>query len=142
MSKVVHIYTDGACSGNPGPGGWAALLRYGETEKLISGYVNNTTNNRMELSAAIEALKLLTRRSTVTLVTDSIYVLKGITIWIKSWKKKGILSSKINADLWIQLDELNSRHDITWQWIKGHSGHAENEIVDEAARAEIKKHLC
>lgn len=142
MSKVVHIYTDGACSGNPGPGGWAALLRYGETEKLISGYVNNTTNNRMELSAAIEALKILTRRSTVTLITDSIYVLKGITIWIKSWKKKGILSSKINADLWIQLDELNSKHDITWQWIKGHSGHVENEIVDEAARAEIKKHLC
>ncbi|MBP9722799.1 MAG: ribonuclease HI [Gammaproteobacteria bacterium] len=141
MDKVVQIFTDGACSGNPGPGGWAALLRYGSTEKIISGYCPNTTNNRMEMVAAIEGLKLLKRPSKVVLTTDSSYVLKGITVWIKNWHKKGWLKNdKIkNADLWQELDLLNFQHQVTWEWVRGHTGHIENEIVDEAARREIKR---
>lgn len=139
--EVVYIYTDGACSGNPGPGGWAALLRYKDKEKLISGSCSPTTNNRMELMAAIEGLKTLTRQSKVILATDSKYVQQGITLWIINWRKKGWLqpdSDKIkNVDLWLQLEELNAKHEVTWEWVRGHSGHTENEIVDEAARNAI-----
>jgi len=141
MDNVVHIFTDGACSGNPGPGGWAALLRYKDKEKLISGFTKYTTNNRMEMTAAIEGLKLLKRSSKVILVTDSKYVLQGITIWIKKWHKKDLLnkpnSDLKNIDLWRELDLLNNKHHVTWQWVAGHSGHIENEIVDAAAREEI-----
>ena len=142
MVDLVYIYTDGACSGNPGPGGWAALLRYKTKEKLLSGATANTTNNRMELQAAIEGLKALTRTSKVQLVTDSKYVKDGITTWIKSWEKKGEFTktnSKIkNLDLWQELNTLNNKHDVHWQWVRGHSGHEENEIVDQAAREAIK----
>jgi ribonuclease HI len=143
MTDVVYIFTDGACSGNPGPGGWAALLRYKETEKVISGAQKATTNNRMELTAAIEGLKLLKKTSKVVLVTDSKYVLEGITVWIKNWRKKGLLDpakDKIkNVDLWTELELLNNQHQVTWQWVRGHSGHTENEIVDAAARAAIER---
>lgn len=141
MKEVVYIYTDGACSGNPGPGGWAALLRYKDNEKLISGFCHNTTNNRMELMAAIEGLSALNRESTVILSTDSKYLQQGITLWIVNWRKKGWLqphSDKIkNVDLWLQLEALNAKHEVTWEWVRGHSGHAENELVDEAARKAI-----
>lgn len=150
MSKIVYIYTDGACSGNPGPGGWAALLKYNTmpdntVEKLIAGGEANTTNNRMELTAAIEGLLLLKRRCKIILVTDSKYVQQGITSWIINWRKKGWLddinnNNKIkNIDLWQKLDKLNKQHDITWEWVKGHSGHIENERVDKAARLEVEK---
>lgn len=142
MADQVFIFTDGACSGNPGPGGWAALLRYKTKEKLISGGESDTTNNRMELLAAINGLNALTRTSKVTLVTDSKYVMQGITVWIKGWQQKGLLdkpNSKIkNVDLWKKLDLLNNKHDVTWKWVRGHSGHAENEIVDKAAREAIR----
>ncbi len=144
MDKAVYIYTDGACSGNPGPGGWAALLRYKDQEKLISGYVSHTTNNRMEMTAVIESLSLLKKPTTIVLTTDSKYVMDGITTWIKNWKKKGLLEkedSKLkNIDLWKKLDALCAQHKIKWQWVKGHDGHVENEIVDAAARQEILKH--
>lgn len=142
MTDVVYIFTDGACSGNPGPGGWAALLRYKTKEKLLSGSSKDTTNNRMELMAAIKGLEALKRASKVMLYTDSKYVQQGITTWIKGWQQKGLLdkpNSKIkNVELWQELDKLNSKHDVTWKWVKGHSGHEENEIVDKAARAAIK----
>jgi ribonuclease HI len=141
MIDAVYIYTDGACSGNPGPGGWAALLRYKTKEKLISGAEPNTTNNRMELMAAISGLRALSKHSNVILVTDSKYVKDGITVWIKSWRAKGLLdkpNTKIkNVELWQQLDELNKKHNVDWQWVRGHNGHVENEIVDKAAREAI-----
>lgn len=141
MTDFVYIYTDGACSGNPGPGGWAALLRYKTKEKLISGAEPATTNNRMELTAAINGLRALTKKSHVILVTDSKYVKDGITVWIKSWQQKGLLNkpnTKIkNVELWQELDELNKKHHVTWEWVRGHSGHIENEIVDKAARDAI-----
>ncbi|PUB14824.1 ribonuclease HI [Yoonia sediminilitoris] len=135
-------YTDGACSGNPGPGGWGALLiaREGDTvvkERELSGGEPETTNNRMELLAAINALETLERGTALTLVTDSAYVKDGITKWIHSWKrngwkKKGGLK---NVDLWQRLDAATARHDVTWEWVKGHAGHPENERADELARA-------
>ena len=135
-------YTDGACSGNPGPGGWGALLiaRKGDAvvkERELSGGEPRTTNNRMELLAAINALEAFARPSTVTLVTDSVYVKDGITKWIygwkaKGWKKKG--GEIKNLELWQRLDEARNRHDVTWEWVKGHAGHPENERVDELAR--------
>lgn len=141
MVDEVYIYTDGACSGNPGPGGWAALLRYKSKEKLLSGGAEDTTNNRMELMAAIQGLGALKRISKVVLVTDSKYVLDGITTWIKTWRQKGLLdkaNTKIkNVDLWQELDKLNNKHEVKWQWVRGHSGHAENEIVDKAAKDAI-----
>lgn len=143
MDKVVYIFTDGACSGNPGPGGWAALLRYQDQEKLISGFEKHTTNNRMEMSAAIYGIKAVKKVSKIVLTTDSKYVMDGITVWIKNWRKKGLLdkpnSSIKNTDLWKELELLNNQHDITWKWVKGHAGHAENELVDAAAREEIEK---
>ena len=140
-SDTVEIFTDGACSGNPGPGGWGALLRRGEHERELSGSEASTTNNRMEMMAAIVALEALKRPCVVTLSTDSRYVLDGITKWLANWKRNGWRTAKRaevkNADLWRRLDEAIAPHDIDWQWVKGHSGHAENERVDALARAAI-----
>lgn len=137
----VEIFTDGACRGNPGPGGWAALLRYGATEKLVNGASAQTTNNRMELQAAIEGLKLLKRSSRVVLTTDSEYLRKGINTWVAKWKRNGWRTAQKkavkNRDLWEVLDELAVDHEIEWCWVKGHSGHPENERVDQAANDAI-----
>ena len=134
----VEIFTDGACSGNPGPGGWGAILRYGETERELSGGEADTTNNRMELTAAIEALNALKRPCDIVLTTDSTYVKDGITSWIDGWKKRGWKNSQKkpvkNEDLWKALDAARSRHTVEWKWVKGHAGHAENERCDELAR--------
>lgn len=138
MKKPVEIWTDGACSGNPGPGGWGALIRYGEHERELSEGASDTTNNRMELMAAIEALNALKQPCSVTLHTDSQYVKGGITGWIHGWKKNGWRTSAKkpvkNAELWKALDEAVTRHDVEWRWVKGHAGHAENERADELAR--------
>ena len=137
MKPAVEIFTDGACKGNPGPGGWGVLLRYGTTEKELFGGEPQTTNNRMELMAAIEGLKALTKPCSVTLTTDSHYVRKGITEWLPGWKRKNWRTASgqpvKNQDLWQLLDEQNSRHTIDWRWIKGHAGHRENEIADQLA---------
>lgn len=134
----VEIWTDGACSGNPGPGGWGALLRFGKHEKELSGGEIDTTNNRMELMAAIEALNALKRSCDVDLHTDSKYVRGGITEWMHNWKKNNWRTAAKkpvkNADLWQKLDEAQSRHTITWHWVKGHAGIPENEKADELAR--------
>lgn len=138
---LVEIFTDGACRGNPGPGGWGALLRYGDTEKTIWGGEALTTNNRMELTGAIKALEALKRDSQVSLTTDSQYVRQGITQWMEKWKAQGWKTSNRqpvkNQDLWQELDLLVQDHDITWHWVKGHSGHPENERVDELANRGI-----
>ncbi len=143
MTALVEIYTDGACSGNPGPGGWGALLRFGEKEKRIWGGEPETTNNRMELMAAIESLELLNRSCTVRLTTDSQYVRKGITEWLAGWKRKNWMTASKkpvkNVDLWKRLDTANARHQVEWCWVKGHSGHPENEIADELARTGSKE---
>ncbi|MEM6602801.1 MAG: ribonuclease HI [Pseudomonadota bacterium] len=143
MNKNVTIWTDGACSGNPGPGGWGALLRYDEIEKEISGGEAETTNNRMELMAAIMALSALKTRCDVTVWTDSTYVKKGITEWISGWQKKNWKNSTgkavKNKDLWQQLLELTAQHEVTWKWVKGHAGHAENERADQLAREGIPR---
>lgn len=134
----VEIYTDGSCLGNPGPGGWAALLRYGEHEQELMGYEHDTTNNRMELTAAIKALESLKQPSMVNLTTDSDYLRKGITEWIKKWKVNGFKTANRkpvkNIDLWQTLDELTSKHEIDWHWVKAHNGHPDNERVDQLAR--------
>ena len=135
---VVTIYTDGACSGNPGPGGWGAVLRYGETEKTIyGGEAAGTTNNRMELMAAISALETLTRPATVALYTDSVYLRDGITRWIANWKRRGWLTADRkpvkNAELWRRLDAAAARHTVEWHWVKGHAGHPGNELADRLA---------
>ena len=134
----VQIFTDGACSGNPGPGGWAALLRYGATEKTLSGGEPGTTNNRMEMMAVIEALESLKRTCTVAIYTDSRYVMDGMTQWIHKWKASGWKTAAKkpvkNADLWQRLDDAANQHTIEWHWVKGHSGHPENERVDALAR--------
>lgn len=139
--KHVSIYTDGACRGNPGPGGWGALLRYGHHEKILSGAETHTTNNRMELTAAIQALMALKEPCKIELHTDSQYLQKGITEWLPGWKKRGWKKAdkKLvkNADLWQALDHEVSRHKITWHWVKGHSGHPENERVDSIANQAI-----
>ena len=139
---VVEIFTDGACSGNPGPGGWGALLRYGRHEKRLQGFSPSTTNNRMELLGAIRALEALKRPCRVILTTDSSYLKNGITTWIhswknRSWKRAGGKAVK-NEDLWRLLDKLAGRHHIEWRWVKGHSGHEENEIVDKLATSAIE----
>lgn len=142
MSATVYIYTDGACKGNPGPGGWGALLRYQDHEKELFGGELDTTNNRMELTAAIEALNHLKRPCRVILMTDSEYLRKGITEWIDNWKKRDWKTSQKkpvkNADLWKRLDEQVSNHEITWKWVKGHSGHPENERADQLANKGIE----
>ncbi|HID36013.1 MAG TPA: ribonuclease HI [Ghiorsea sp.] len=138
--KII-AYTDGACSGNPGPGGWGVWLRAGVHEKELCGGEKDTTNQRMELQAAIEALKALKKPSKITIVTDSKYVLHGITEWIHGWKKKGWKNSKkepvANQELWQALDALNQMHDVDWQWVKGHSGDEGNEKADALARQGI-----
>lgn len=141
MTDYIEIFTDGACRGNPGPGGWGALLRYGGHEKQMHGGERETTNNRMELMAAIMALESLKRPCKVDLTTDSQYVRQGITEWIKNWKKRGWKNAAKkpvkNADLWRRLDEVAAKHDIEWHWVKGHSGHDENELADELANRGI-----
>lgn len=139
--KEVEIFTDGACRGNPGPGGWGVLLRYGKVERHLYGGEAETTNNRMELRAAIEGLKALKERCAVTLTTDSVYVRSGITEWLANWKQKNWKTAARkpvkNVDLWRLLDEQNERHDVEWRWVKGHSGHRENEIADQLANRGI-----
>lgn len=138
---TVHAFTDGACSGNPGPGGWGVVLRWGDHERELHGGEPQTTNNRMELMAAISALESLTRPSEVVLTTDSTYVKNGITTWVTNWKRRGWTTSSRqpvkNVDLWKRLDAAASRHDVTWEWVKGHSGHPENDRADELARLGI-----
>jgi len=143
LPDTVEMFTDGACLGNPGPGGWAALLRYKGTEKEVSGGEALTTNNRMEMMAVIQGFATLTRNCSVIVFTDSQYVQKGITAWIHGWKKKGWKTADKkpvkNADLWMALDEARSGHNVTWLWVKGHAGHVENERVDVLARTEAEK---
>lgn len=137
MNKFIEIFTDGGCRGNPGPGGWGALLRYNGAEKELSGAAPQTTNNRMELTAAIKALEALKEPCRVRLTTDSNYVRNGIMQWIDDWKRRGWRTASKrpvkNRDLWQRLDELAARHEIEWRWVKGHSGHAENERADALA---------
>ncbi|MFT4087058.1 MAG: ribonuclease HI [Gordonia sp. (in: high G+C Gram-positive bacteria)] len=137
MSTTVEISTDGACLGNPGPGGWGAVLRYGDTEKQLSGAEPDTTNNRMELTAAIEGLAALTRPCDVILYTDSVYVRDGITKWVNGWKRNGWQTSAKkpvkNADLWQRLVDEERRHTVEWRWVKGHNGDKYNEIADTLA---------
>jgi len=133
----VRIFTDGACKGNPGPGGWGAILRYGEHERELFGGERDTTNNRMELTAVIRALESLKRACRVELYTDSQYVRNGITVWMRDWKRRGWKTADRkpvkNQDLWQRLDELAAGHEIHWHWVKGHAGHPENERADELA---------
>ena len=140
---TVTIYTDGACSGNPGPGGWGAILRYGDHDKELTGGEIETTNNRMEMTAVIEALSALTKSCTIDLYTDSTYVKDGVTKWMDGWKAKNWKTSSKkpvkNQDLWEKIDTEIQRHHITWHWVKGHAGHPENERADELARAGIPR---
>jgi ribonuclease HI len=139
--KIVDIYTDGACAGNPGPGGWAAILRYKDCEKEISGFERQTTNNRMEMKAVIEALGMLKEACQVRVHTDSQLLRNGITVWIHGWKRNGWRTKGRqpvkNRELWEALDELSQKHPIEWVWVRGHAGHPENERCDELARREI-----
>jgi ribonuclease HI len=143
LDGALVIYTDGACSGNPGPGGWGVVLRWGELEREMNGGEAETTNNRMELMAAIEALRALKRPTTIRIWTDSTYVRDGITKWIHGWKRNGWKTAAKapvkNADLWQQLDELARGHKVDWQWVRGHDGHPENERADALARGGIPK---
>ena len=142
---MYEIFTDGACSGNPGPGGWGALINGPDGENELTGGAADTTNNRMELQAAIEALKSLPTGSAVTLTTDSTYVKDGITSWIKNWKARGWKTAAKkpvkNIDLWQSLDAECARHQVDWQWVKGHAGHAGNERADELARMGMAPYL-
>lgn len=143
--KHVVIYTDGACRGNPGPGGWGALLMYGKHEKTLSGAEDHTTNNRMELTAAIQALAAVSESCKIDLYTDSQYVRKGISEWIESWKKRGWKTADKkpvkNVELWQALDQEAIKHNVTWHWVKGHSGHPENDRVDAIANQAIDELL-
>lgn len=141
--KKVQVITDGACLGNPGPGGWAAILRHGEHSKEMFGCEKHTTNNRMELTAAIEGLRALREHCEVEVVTDSEYVKNGITQWINSWKKRGWMTAQkkpvVNRDLWEELDEQTTRHTMRWSWTKGHASHADNNRADELASLAAKQ---
>ena len=143
MAKFVELFTDGACKGNPGVGGWGALLRFGETEKRMYGGEAETTNNRMEMMAVICALEALTEPCNVTITTDSKYVLQGMTEWLENWKQRNWQTAAkkpvLNVDLWKRLDKAASEHKIQWHWVKGHSGHRENEIADELANQGIEE---
>jgi len=143
MSESVRVWTDGACLGNPGPGGWGALLRWNGHERELSGSETQTTNNRMELMAAIQALESLKRPCSVVLVTDSQYVRKGIIEWMSNWKRNGWKTASKkpvkNDDLWRRLDRAVRRHDVDWRWVKGHSGHPENERADELATTAARR---
>ena len=139
MLKQIDLFTDGSCLGNPGPGGYGAVMVYGKHRKEISAGFRLTTNNRMELMAAISALEALSRPTTITITTDSAYVKNGVTGWIHGWKRNGWKTADRkpvkNVDLWQRLDQARNRHQVTWAWIKGHAGHPENERADELARA-------
>ena len=141
MSDIVEIFSDGACKGNPGPGGWGALLRYGTVEKELCGGEAATTNNRMELTGVIQAMKALKRPSRVRITTDSQYVKRGVTEWMAGWKRKGWVTASRqpvkNRDLWELLDRALQAHDVEWHWVKGHAGHAENERADRLANQGI-----
>nr|MDT0664714.1 ribonuclease HI [Micromonospora sp. DSM 115978] len=146
MTTVVDIYTDGACSGNPGPGGWGAVLRYGGYEKQIcGGEAAQTTNNRMEIMAAIAALEALTRPAVVRLHTDSTYLRNGVTKWLFGWRRNGWLTADKqpvkNADLWRRLDAETARHTVEWLWVKGHAGHPDNELADRLANRGLAEAL-
>jgi ribonuclease HI len=145
MTPKVVIYTDGACSGNPGPGGWGALLMFGAQEKELCGGERQTTNNRMELMGAIQALEALTKPCKVELHTDSQYVMKGISEWIHGWKARGWRTADKkpvkNEDLWRRLDAARQRHDVDWRWVKGHNGHEQNERADALARKGLQEGL-
>lgn len=139
--QIVEIFCDGACSGNPGPGGYGSIMRYSGHVKELSGGARDTTNNRMEMTAAIEALRQLKRPCKVIITTDSQYLVKGMTEWIAGWQRKGWQNSKkepvVNKDLWEQLLSLSKSHSVQWKWVKGHAGHAENERCDQLAREAI-----
>jgi ribonuclease HI len=139
--QIVEVFCDGACSGNPGPGGYGSIMRYGGHIKELSGGTRDTTNNRMEMTAAIEALRQLKRPCKVIITTDSQYLVKGMTEWITGWQRKGWQNSKkepvVNKDLWEQLLSLSKSHSVQWKWVKGHAGHAENERCDQLAREAI-----
>jgi len=143
MTEQVELFTDGACKGNPGVGGWGALLRYGAAEKELFGGENDTTNNRMELMAVIRGLDALSRSSQVLVTTDSQYVKNGITQWIHNWKRNGWKTAAKkpvkNVDLWQQLDQAVARHQVQWEWVKGHAGHPENERADALANRGIEE---
>ena len=145
-TTVVEMYTDGACRGNPGPGGWGVLLRYNGTEKELYGGERETTNNRMELMAAISGMESLKRPCAVLLTTDSQYVMKGITEWMQNWKQRGWKTSDKkpvkNVDLWQRLDSVLNQHDVKWQWVRGHTGHPENERADALANRAIDELLA
>ncbi|WP_425054361.1 ribonuclease HI [Pseudomonas abyssi] len=142
MTQAIEIFTDGACKGNPGPGGWGVLLRLGEHEKRLYGGELDTTNNRMELLAAIRGLEALKRPASVILTTDSQYVMKGVREWMPNWKKRGWKTASKqpvkNVDLWQQLDALASQHEVEWRWVRGHTGHRENELADELANLGVQ----
>jgi len=146
VSQIVEIYTDGACKGNPGPGGWGAWMKYGQSSKEIYGGELDTTNNRMELMAAIAALELLSRPCQVVITTDSEYLRKGVLEWMKGWKARGWKTAAKkpvkNRDLWERLDLQLSKHSIDWQWVKGHSGHPGNEKADELANKGVEEILA
>lgn len=141
MPEQVEMYTDGACRGNPGPGGWGTLLRYGDAEKTLHGGERQTTNNRMELTAVIKGLEALKQPCRVQITTDSRYVLDGITQWLPNWKRRNWKTASKkpvqNVELWQRLDALVQQHEIEWQWVKGHSGHPENELADQLANRGI-----
>jgi len=143
MPKYVELFTDGACKGNPGVGGWGALMRFGETEKRLFGAEAETTNNRMELMAVICSLEALTEPCSVSITTDSKYVLQGMTEWLANWKRRNWQTAAkkpvLNIDLWKRLDAAAGGHQIEWHWVKGHSGHRENEIADELANQGIEE---
>lgn len=145
MTRRVTIWTDGACSGNPGPGGWGAILRFGEQERELRGGEAHTTNNRMELMAAIMALEALTRPCAIDLYTDSQYLRSGVTGWIHGWKARGWLTADRkpvkNVELWRRLDTAQARHDVSWHWVRGHAGHEMNERADALARAGLAAFL-
>ncbi len=144
-TEKVQIFTDGACKGNPGPGGWGAILRFQDNEKEINGYESSTTNNIMELVAVIESLKAISKPFEIEITTDSKYVKNGITSWIHNWKKNGWKTAAKkpvkNKELWIKLDHLIQKHNISWKWVKGHSGHIENERADELANEAITNNI-
>ena len=145
MNNILKIYTDGACRGNPGVGGWGAILKYDNSIKEINGFSKQTTNNIMELTAVIKSLKQLNRACNIIITTDSIYVKNGITEWVHNWKKNGWKTANKkpvkNKKLWLELDDLVTKHKIKWEWIKGHSGQPENERADTLANLAIDKNL-